>query len=112
MENVIHSDTYMYWDGHAEPLMPRFMDDLALRFTYKYIYARHSMHVGSRYFRDFDNTYEEPQAKPKLDASIGFNSGNIDLSYRIENYLNVQNYDFNGSPAPGIAHYAVLKITF
>lgn len=109
MENIIHSDTYPSWNGNDEPLSPRFTDNLNVKFTYKNLYASHSVHFASRYFTDFDNSDTVLQTKPQLNASIGCILGeHFDFSYRIENYLNVQNYDFQ-RPLPGMSQYAVLK---
>jgi outer membrane cobalamin receptor len=109
MENVIHSDLYSSWNGHDEPLQPRCTDNLNVSFTYKNWYASHSARFISRYFTNFDNLDSVQQSKPQLNASIGCAMGkHFDLSYRIENYLNVQNYDFQ-RPLPGLTQYVVLK---
>lgn len=113
MENIIHSDTISSWNGKDEPLLPRFTDNLNIKFMYKNFYASHSARFASQYFKDFDNTPPPVfQAKPQLNASIGCTLGeHFDISYRIENYLNIQDYDFQ-RPLPGLTQYAILKCRF
>jgi outer membrane cobalamin receptor len=109
MENIIHSDIYPSWNANDEPLLPRFLDNLSVKFIYKNVYADHSARFSSRYFTDYDNTVKVLQTKPQLNASIGCDLGeHFDFSYRIENYLNIQDYDFQ-RPLPGMTQYAVLK---
>ena len=112
MENVVHSDVYPSWNGRDEPLVPRFIDNLNIKFMYKNWYASHSARFVSRYFTNFDNLDTIQQIKPQLNAGVGCTLGeHFDLSYRIENYLNVQDYDFQ-RPLPGLSQYVVLKCTF
>jgi iron complex outermembrane receptor protein len=109
MENTMHSSSIISWNGKDEPLLPRFTDNLNIKFMYKNFYAGHSARFASRYFTDFDNTVPVYKARPQLDASIGCTLGeHFDISYRIENYLDVQDYNFE-RPLPGLAQYAVLK---
>ncbi|MDD5673435.1 MAG: TonB-dependent receptor, partial [Chitinivibrionales bacterium] len=109
MENILYSDAFPSWNGKEEPLLPRFTDDLNIKFTYKNFYASQSAHFASRYFTDFDNTNSVAHSVPQLDAAIGYApDGHFDFSYRIENYGNVQDYDFQ-RPLPGMAQYVVLK---
>jgi len=108
MENIVHSDLYSSWDGNDEPLLPRFIDNVTIKLTYKNWYVSHGAHCSSRYFTDFDNTVQV-QIKPQLSAGIGCMLGeHFDFSYKMENYLNVQDYDFQ-RPLPGLSQYAVLK---
>ena len=66
----------------------------------------------SSYFTNFDNLPPIQQPRPQLNASIGCTIGeHFDLSYRIENYLNVKDYDFQ-RPLPGLSQYVVLKCKF
>jgi outer membrane cobalamin receptor len=112
MENIVRSDLYSSWNGKDEPLQPRFTDNLTIKLSYKNWYASHSARFVSRYFTGFDNLDTMQQSKPQLNASIGCTFWeHFDISYRIENYLNVQNYDFQ-RPLPGLSQYAVLKCTF
>jgi hypothetical protein len=107
-ENIVHSDMYPSWDGKDEPLLPRFIDNVNIKLTYKNWYMSHLAHFSSRYFTDFDNT-DSVRMKPRLSASMGcLLGGHFDFSYRIENYLNVQDYDFQ-RPLPGLSQYVVLK---
>ena len=108
MENIVHSDLYSSWSGRDEPLQPRFIDNINIKFTYKNWYASHSAHFSSRYFTDFDNT-DSVRIKPQLNACVGYMfSDHFDFSYRVENYLNAQDYDFQ-RPLPGLSQYVVLK---
>ena len=108
MENIVHSDMYPSYDGMDEPLLPRFIDNVNMKLIYKNWYVGHLAHFSSRYFTDFNNTYPV-RIKPRLSASIGWLlGGHFDFSYRIENYLNVQDYDFQ-RPLPGLSQYVVLK---
>jgi hypothetical protein len=108
MENTVHSDMYPSWNGKFEPLLPHCMDNLTIKFLYKKWYAIHSARFSSQYFIDFDNT-DSVRIRPQLNASIGCVFGeHFDFSYRIENYLNVQDYDFQ-RPLPGLSQYVVLK---
>jgi outer membrane cobalamin receptor len=112
MENIMHSDTFPSWNGKDEPLQPRFTDNLNIKFMYRNWYAGHSARLVSRYFTNFDNLPPIRQPKPQLNAGIGCTIGeHFDLSYRIENYLNVQDYDFQ-RPLPGLSQYVVLKCKF
>ena len=107
-ENIVHSDMYPSWDGKDEPLLPRFVDNINIKLTYKNWYVGHLAHFSSQYFTDFDNT-DSVRIKPRLSASTGcLLGGHFDFSYRIENYLNVQDYDFQ-RPLPGLSQYVVLK---
>ncbi len=109
MENLVESNMYPSWNGRDEPLAPRFTDNLSIKFTYKNWYASHSARFVSQYYTGFDNLDTIRQGSPQLNATIGFSIGkHMDISYRIENYLNVQNYDFQ-RPQPGLVQYAVLK---
>jgi hypothetical protein len=109
MKNTIHSDMYPGLDGCDEPLLPRFIDNLKIKLIYKNWYASHSAHFSSQYFKDIGNTDPPVVIGPQLNASIGCMIGeHFDFSYRIENYLNVQDYDFQ-RPLPGLSQYVVLK---
>ena len=111
MENTVRSDMYPSWNGKDEPLLPRCIDNVTMKFTYKSWYASHSARFSSQYFNDFDNT-DTARIGPQLNASIGCMLGErFNLSYRIENYLNVQDYDFQ-RPLPGLSQYVVLKCSF
>ncbi|HUI90608.1 MAG TPA: TonB-dependent receptor [Chitinivibrionales bacterium] len=112
MENIVRSDLYSAWNGTDEPLQPRFKDCLTIKLTYKNWYASHSARFVSRYFTNFGNTDSVVQDVPQLNAAIGCTVGDhFDVSYRIENYLNVRDYDFQ-RPLPGLTQYAVLKCAF
>ena len=112
MENIVHSSVISELNGTDEPLQPRFKDDLTIKLTYKNWYASHSARFISRYFTNPGITDSVVQNIPQLDAGIGCALGShFDISYRIENYLNVRNYDFQ-RPLPGLSQYAVLKCTF
>jgi len=109
MKNIIHSDKYAQLDGKDEPLLPRFIDNLNIKLIYKNWYASHSAHFSSQYFKDIGNTDPPVVIGPQLNASIGCVIGeHFDFSYRIENYLNIQDYDFQ-RPLPGLSQYIVLK---
>ena len=109
MQNIVHSDMYGSWNGMDQPLQPRFVDNLSVRATFKNIYFGHSARLVSEYFTDFDNLNLVSLAKPQLDASVGLLLGeHIDISYRIENYLDIHDYNFQ-RPLPGMTQYAVLK---
>jgi outer membrane cobalamin receptor len=112
MENIVYSGTYPSWNGKDEPLLPRWMDNLNVKFRYKNMYATHSAYVTSRYFTGFDNLLNQKVApQPQLGAGIGCTQGgHIDISFRLENYLDVRNYDFQ-RPVPGMTWYFVLKYT-
>jgi hypothetical protein len=115
IENMINSSAVSNWIGKEEPLLPRFSDDLDVRFFYKKMYAGHSLHIISPYFLGPDNIDKITHSKPELSASIGIvpdRNRHFDLSYRLENYLNVRDYDFPDSPVPGIRHYFVFKCNF
>jgi outer membrane cobalamin receptor len=115
MENTIHSSAVTSWIGKDEPFVPRFSDDLRVRLSCRSFYAGHGAHFRSTYFVDADNTVKNSNDTPELSAWIGFvpdSQRHFDLSYRIENYLNVRNYDFPGRPVPGIRHYLICKCTF
>ncbi len=108
MINTLNSDEIPMWNGNDEPLLPRLIDNLNAKITYKNFYLSHSAKFQSGYFTDPTNL-DYIESRPQLGATIGFFfGGNFDLSYRIENYLNVRDYDFQ-RPLPGIAHYVVLK---
>ncbi|HAJ80226.1 MAG TPA: hypothetical protein DCO75_10705, partial [Fibrobacteres bacterium] len=109
MENSMRSSSILSWNGKDEPLLPRFTDNLNVKFMYKNFYAGHSARFASRYFTDFDNTVPVYKTRPQLDAGLGCTLGErFDISYRIENYLDIKDYDF-ARPLPGLAQYAVLK---
>jgi outer membrane cobalamin receptor len=113
MENIIRSSAVTYWVGNDEPLQSRFSDELGIKFTYKKIYAGHSARVVSPYFLGPDNIAKISHNKPELNASIGIvPDKHFDCSYRLENYMNVQDYDFPDRPIPGIRHYVVVKCNF
>jgi hypothetical protein len=116
MENTIYSSGVSSWIGKEEPLVPRISDDFSIRFSYKKLYAWHSMHFISPYFLSPDNVQPIYHSEPELTARIGIvpdKDRHFDLSLRLENYLNVQNYDFpDGPPLPGIRYFFVLKYDF
>jgi len=110
MINSIKSDVFPSWNGKDEPLLPRFSDNLSVKISYHNFYASHSAKFSSSYFTNYDNLDTIRQDKPQLNAGIGCTFGpHFDLSYRIENYLNVQDYDFQ-RPLPGITQYIVFKM--
>jgi Outer membrane cobalamin receptor protein len=112
IESIVHSEMYPSWNGKDEPLLPCIMDNVHIKFMYKNWYATHSSRFTSRYFIDPDNIDSVRQTKPQLNAGIGYILGeHLDFSYRIENYLNIQDYDFQ-RPLPGLTQYIVLKYTF
>jgi outer membrane cobalamin receptor len=115
MENTIHSSTVTGWIGKDEPFVPRFTDDLSLRFSYKKFYIGHSAQYGSPYFIGPDNIDKISHNNPELNAWVGIvpdSHRRFDISYRLENYLNVRDYNFPGRPVPGIRHYLICKYTF
>jgi iron complex outermembrane receptor protein len=115
LENTIRSSAVTSWNGKDEPFVPRFSDDLRVRLSCRSFHAGHGAHFRSAYFVDPDNTVKNSNDTPELSAWIGLvpdSQKHFDLSYRIENYLNVRNYDFPGRPVPGIRHYLVCKCTF
>jgi hypothetical protein len=113
MENIIHSSTVTAWIGNEEPFLPRFTDELGVKVSYKKMYAGHSARLISPYFIGPDNIAKISHDKPELNASIGMlPDKHFDCSYRLENYLNVRDYDFPDRPIPGIRHYVVLKYNF
>jgi len=115
MENTIHSSGVSSWTGNDEPFLPRFTDDFGIQFTYKKFYAGHTVHFMSPYFLGPDNVDLITHPRPEMTATIGIvpdKSRHFDLSYRLENYLNVQDYDFPDSPLPGIRYFLVLKYNF
>ena len=115
MENTIHSSAVTSWIGKDEPFVPRFTDDLRVRFSFKKFYAGHSVHYGSSYFTGPDNTDTIIHDVPELTAWIGIvpdNHRRFDVSYRLENYLNVHDYNFPGRPLRGIHNYLICKYTF
>jgi iron complex outermembrane receptor protein len=115
MENTIHSSAVTSWIGKDEPFVPRYTDDLRLRFSYKKFYAGHSAHYDSPYFTGPDNIDKISHNEPELNAWVGIIPDSrrcIDISYRLENYLNVRDYDFPERPMPGIRHYCICRYTF
>lgn len=109
MENISHTDIANE-DGKDEPLSPRFTDDLGARIEFQKIYLVHQARFASRYYLGLANLDLQPQVFPELGCILGFKPGaKIELLYRLENYLNVQNYDFRDQPSPGRRHYFVFK---
>jgi outer membrane cobalamin receptor len=112
MENVI-SSVVPGWNEKNEPLLPRFTDDLNAKVAYKKLYACHSARFESSYFLNPDNTLEVAHRLPELTVTVGISpSKHFDCSYRLENYLNFQDYDFPDRPIPGRRHYFVLKYNY
>jgi iron complex outermembrane receptor protein len=115
MENTIHASADPNVVGNDEPFVPHFTDDLRFKVSYKKFYAGHSAHYGSPYYTGIDNVDKISHDAPELDVWIGIvpdNRRHFDFSYRLENYLNVRDYDFPGMPLPGIRNYLICKYTF
>jgi outer membrane cobalamin receptor len=112
MENIVHS-TVTDWNGHEEPMLPRFIDYQKITVHFKKFYAGHSAQVTSPYFKGPDNVEKITHDYPELGVNAGFlPAKSFDIGYRLENYLNVRDYDFPQRPIPGIRHYFVFKYHF
>jgi outer membrane cobalamin receptor len=112
MENTIASPV-TGWIGKDEPLLPRFTDEAGIKLFCKKVYVCHSALFESPYFLDPDNTREIIHNRPELNLTVGVvPSRHFDLSYRMENYLDFQNYDFPDRPIPGRRHFFVVNCQF
>jgi outer membrane receptor protein involved in Fe transport len=110
MNNEISSSDIAAWKGKKEPFVPQFTDDLRLTLSFRRIYAYHAAHYSSPYYIGPDNITKVTHDKPELGAGFGIKPGHsFDISYRLENYLDVRDYDFPDRPLPGIRHYLILK---
>jgi outer membrane cobalamin receptor len=110
MNNEISSSDIAAWKNKKEPFVPQFTDDLRLTLSFRRIYAYHAAHYSSPYYIGPDNITKVTHGKPELSIGAGFMPGHtLDISYRLENYLDVRDYDFPDKPIPGIRHYLVLK---
>jgi hypothetical protein len=109
MENVSHTGVAA-WDGNDEPLQPRFTDELGVRIDVWKMYAVHRAYFTSPYYIGLSNIEKVTKDIPELGCAFGcMADGRIELLYRLENYLNVQNYDFRDRLSPGRSHYFVFK---
>ena len=112
MENIVQS-MVSDWNGNDEPFLPRCTDYQSILLHYKKIYAGHCARFMSPYFIGLSNEEKIVHDKPELSAYMGFLLGNnFDVGYRLENYLNVRDYDFPQRPIPGIRYCFVLKCHF
>jgi iron complex outermembrane receptor protein len=112
MENIVRSKVND-WDGNDEPLLPRLSDYQEIKLRYKKVCAGHSVRITSPYFVGLSNVEKIVHDKPELSAFLGFYANrNFDIDYRLENYLDVKDFDFPQRPLPGIRHYLVFKFHF
>lgn len=109
MENISHSGV-ADWDGNDEPLHPRFTDELGVRVDLWKMFAVHRAYFTSPYYLGLSNLEKVTRDIPELGCALGCRADErIELLYRLENYLNVQNYDFRDRLSPGRRHYFVVK---
>jgi outer membrane cobalamin receptor len=110
MKNIFYDMTSPSLEGLSTPLVPDFKDNLDISLYVRHFQIGHSAQFCSSYFYDPDNM-DTCTVKPVLNAYMSYSGfPNTKLTYRVENYLNVQNQDFKDYPRPGIAQYVSLQV--
>lgn len=117
MQNTIRSRAFNR-EGNWEPLVPRLTESVRLAVIPRYwIQIEQMVMYRSRYYLNADNTETGPakdqKAAPYLDLLIRlcpFPAATV--TYRLENYLDIRNYDFRDSPRPGRTHSVNLALDF
>ncbi len=109
IRSTVISSQFSSWKGKNESYLPSFQNMSSVQLRYRIFRLTHSFYVQGPYFLDTDNLQKWDENKPVLSAGLScFLFNRIDLSYRLENYLNVHNMDFRHMLRPGRQHIVTL----
>jgi outer membrane receptor protein involved in Fe transport len=112
IKNLFFNDDEPRLNGKSVALIPDLKESVNITAHYRDFQAFHSLLYCSPDFFDNDNTAIN-SSKPVLSAGIRYSFfSHYAISYRIENYLDQHNIDFQYNPKPGRAHYIEFNADF
>jgi len=98
--------------GNQEALQPQFIDCVRATGSLHGFSLGHSLLVRSRYYLSMANTQRSDQEDPVAGAYAAYTfRQHAAVTFRVDNYLNVINDDFFGSPLPGRAFYLICSLS-
>ncbi len=112
MKNTFHDVAEPALEGKSVALLPDFKECMALQVSWKNVTFSHSLVYCSPDYFDNDNTSVNVSS-PVLNVSLKVKFlSHYALSYRIDNYLDAHNLDFQYDPKPGRTHFVELSADF
>lgn len=98
-------------EGNPESYLSPFHNAAEIHLSLRGLTLTHSLVYSSAYPEaDYDDASLR-HTDPVLGASLRFDRiPHLTLTYRIDNYLNVINYDYADHPLPGRAHYVSARV--
>jgi outer membrane cobalamin receptor len=113
VHSTFHRTEDLNIEGNFVPLQPRFADKFTISLFWKNFHLAHSVSIHGSYYRSETNVERNDTQQPVCTAVAGVTLfDTFKIIYRLENYLDVQNFDFWNHIRPGRMHFLSMGFSF